>query len=145
VPTRKVEKRLSFCMPRIYTDFSVSMFVGDFSDHFCALTLRPGPEFTRIFLPPCLSVISVTISALSRPTHAQKTWPRTGPETQPEKYRLRTHRRPFLSSRGGGVQEDATRRVDAELSIVLRVLQWPFDGLLQPLLDVFEATEDIPW
>jgi hypothetical protein len=38
VPTRKVEKRLSFCMPRIYTDFSVPMFVGDFCDHFCALT-----------------------------------------------------------------------------------------------------------
>jgi hypothetical protein len=69
VPTRKVEKRLDFCTPRMYTDFSFTMFVGDFCDHFCALTLYACTE---------------------NMAH------RTGPETQPEKHRLRTHLIPFL-------------------------------------------------
>jgi hypothetical protein len=30
--------------PRMYTDFSVTMFVGDFCDHFCALTLYACAE-----------------------------------------------------------------------------------------------------
>jgi hypothetical protein len=79
--------------PRMYTDFSATMFVGDFCDHFCALTLyapqrRPfRPHFTYLYrlvlmrsrcpqLPKAKHFLAhlallVGLEALSRPATAQ--------------------------------------------------------------------------
>jgi hypothetical protein len=119
VPTRKVERTRNFCTPRMYTDFSVSMFVGDFCDHFCALTPRTGPECTRIFLSPCLSVIFVTISALSRATHAQKHGPEKAQKHRPEKHRLKAHLMPFLNHGAWTTVDPAARSQRARLPVRL--------------------------
>jgi hypothetical protein len=55
----------------MYTDFSVTMFVGDFCDHFCALTLY-----------------ALRMHRKHSPEKAQK--------HRPEKHRLKAHLLPFL-------------------------------------------------